>query len=91
VSSLKGIGLKKAIETLGKYGSMEKAVQHWQTWGKLAKAPTIRKGYLREIIMAERTFLHQRVYDPLLKMLVFLNELPNDGSLSGDDMNYVGP
>lgn len=88
VSSLKGIGLKKAIETIGKYGNMEKAVHHWQTWGKLAKAPTIRKGYLNEIIMAEHTFLYQRVYDPNLKKMVHLNEPLNDNT---SDMSYVGP
>ena len=63
-------------------------MHHWQTWGKLAKAPTIRKGYLNEIIMAEHTFLYQRVYDPNLKKMVHLNEPLNDNT---SDMSYVGP
>ncbi|KAI9366713.1 PIN domain-like protein [Zopfochytrium polystomum] len=77
VPSLKGIGLKKAIEAIGRHGSIDNAT------------PAIRRGYEHEVRMAEKTFLHQRVYDPLQRKLVPLNPIEDGNDVRA--LYFIGP
>ncbi|KAJ3252544.1 Rad2 nuclease [Chytriomyces hyalinus] len=72
--SLKGVGIKKAFDTLNSSSSIERTLKTWRTFGFSIKAPKMRDGYETAFKEAELTFLYQRVYDPDKKRLVHLNE-----------------
>ncbi|KAI8855196.1 PIN domain-like protein [Chytridium lagenaria] len=88
--SLKGVGLKKAFSAISEYKSGEKVIRNWKKWGKVINAPRVPPGYEEEFRKADMTFLHQRVFDPDLGKLVFLNPLPPELN-SIDEYDYLGP
>ena len=89
LSSPQGIGLKKA-QTLLQKTDAHKLIQLWNSWGKAVKAPKgLDPNYLDKFIKAELTFLHQRVYDPIVKELVHLNPIQTSNWDYSDD--FLGP
>ncbi|KAJ3381695.1 hypothetical protein HDU84_004894 [Entophlyctis sp. JEL0112] len=90
--SLKGVGLKKALDAVALTGSAEKTLRMWKTLGRTMNAPPWRKDYDLDFQEAEFTFLYQRVYDPDKKYLVHLNT-PSGMSTSDlkDMARFLGP
>ncbi|KAF9078713.1 PIN domain-like protein [Rhodocollybia butyracea] len=85
LSSIPGIGLKTANVMLRKWKTPQAVVQQVALEGK----KRVPKGYLDQFKLAEKCFLHQRVYDPLKERLVYLTDVDLD---SWDDAAeaYVG-
>ncbi|KAI0077360.1 PIN domain-like protein [Panus rudis PR-1116 ss-1] len=71
--SIPGIGLKTAWSLLKKHKSVEQAVRALVLEGK----KNVPQNYLEAFKLAEKVFLHQRVYDPTLERLVHLTDLPD--------------
>ncbi|KAI0701399.1 PIN domain-like protein [Cytidiella melzeri] len=73
--SIPGIGLKTAWSLLRKHKTAENVVRALRMEGKKG----VPKGYLEAFKLAEKVFLHQRVYDPVQKLLVNLTAIPPQG------------
>ncbi|EJD03466.1 PIN domain-like protein [Fomitiporia mediterranea MF3/22] len=84
--SIAGIGLKTAYQLLKKYKTVEKAVRMIRLDGK----KSVPKDYVDAFFLAEKVFLHQRVYDPCLKKLVYLTSPSNEFCLSEEVEMYIG-
>lgn len=84
--SIPGIGLKTAWTLLRKYKTVEKVVRALRLEGK----KTVPRGYLDAFTLAEKVFLHQRVYDIGLEKLVHLMDYPDGQELDKDADAYVG-
>ncbi|KAJ5074372.1 exonuclease [Anaeramoeba ignava] len=76
LKSIKGIGLKRAFNLVSKFEKMEKIYQ------EIEKKKQIPLDYKTNFQNAFLTFLHQRVYDPIKKEMVFLR--PFDPKLELD-------
>ena len=74
LSSIPGVGLKTAWGLLKKHKTVENVVRALKMEGR----KNVPKGYLEAFKLAEQVFLHQRVYDPARKMLVYLTDVPQD-------------
>lgn len=85
LDSIPGVGLKTAHRLLRRHKTVEKVVQMLRLEGTLNVPPN----YIKAFAQAELAFLHQRVFDPMLKRLVPLNGFPV-GGLSEDDEKWVG-
>lgn len=73
--SIPGIGLKTACAMLRKWKTSEAVVRQVALEGK----KRVPKGYLDQFKLAEKCFLHQRVYDSVTERLVYLTEVdPQD-------------
>lgn len=70
--SIPGVGLKTAWSLMRKYRTVENVVRAVKLDGK----KPVPKGYLDKFRLAEKVFLHQRVYDPVSERLVHLTERP---------------
>ena len=86
LSSITGIGLKTAHSLLRKHKSVEKALRAIRLEGK----KDIPRGYLDAFKLAEKVFLHQRVYDPSQERLVYLTEPTDPQGLTEEAESYVG-
>lgn len=84
LGSIPGVGLKTACFLLRKWKSVEQVVRVILLEGKKSVPP----GYLERFRLAEKCFLHQRVYCPLEEKLVYLR--PIDGDWDEDAEAYVG-
>jgi exonuclease-1 len=84
LGSIPGVGLKTACFLLRKWKSVEQVVRVVLLEGKKSVPP----GYLKQFRLAEKCFLHQRVYCPLEEKLVHLR--PIDGDWDEDAEAYVG-
>jgi len=84
--SIPGIGLKTACTLLRKWKTAEKVVKAIQLEGK----KRVPKEYLAEVSLAEKCFLHQRVFDPRTRQLVHLTEVEQETWDTVSD-TYVGP
>lgn len=84
--SIPGIGLKTAWVLLRKHKTVENMVSALRLEGK-KKVPS---GYLDSFRLAEKVFLHQRVYDPTKEQLVHLTALPEDESWDATKEAYIG-
>ncbi|KAL5508740.1 hypothetical protein ACEPAG_4775 [Sanghuangporus baumii] len=84
--SIAGVGLKTAYHLLKKYKAVDKAVKMMRLEGK----KTVPKDYLDSFYLAEKVFLHQRVYDPRAKKLVYLTNPSENLCLSDEIQMYVG-
>ncbi|KAF5389542.1 hypothetical protein D9757_004079 [Collybiopsis confluens] len=73
--SIPGIGLKTACAMLRKWKTPQGVVRQIGLDGK----KRVPKGYLAHFKLAEKCFLHQRVYDPLSEKLVYLTDVDLDG------------
>ncbi|KPV75254.1 uncharacterized protein RHOBADRAFT_53255 [Rhodotorula graminis WP1] len=85
LDSVVGLGLKTAYRLLRKYKTPEKVIQFVRLEGQL----TVPRTYLDEFRRAEKTFLHQHVFDPVKRELVHLTPLP-DG-ITAADLPFIGP
>lgn len=83
--SIPGIGLKTAWGLLKKHGTVEKGVKAIMLEGK----KSVPRRYIEDFKLAEKVFLHQRVYDPQNERLVYLSEPPGD-LLSTEVEMYIG-
>nr|GAT59266.1 exodeoxyribonuclease 1 [Mycena chlorophos] len=83
--SIPGIGLKTACSLLRKWRTAEQVVRVIRMEGK----KSVPRGYLDNFRLAEKCFLHQRVYDPVNERLIHLTE--PDGELDEAANAYVGP
>ncbi|KAJ4471439.1 PIN domain-like protein [Lentinula aciculospora] len=84
--SICGVGIKTAYQLLKKYKAVDKAVKMIRLEGK----KSIPKDYLDSFRLAEKVFLHQRVYDPRLQRLVYLAAPSNDLCLDEAAEMYIG-
>ncbi|GAB6031733.1 Rad2 nuclease [Chamberlinius hualienensis] len=90
VSSLSGIGLKKALKFFSKTTNPDLSIV-------LAKIPiylnmpsvVVTKEYIKNFIQADNTFLYQLVFDPLKRRLVPLNPYKDD--INPSELSYAGP
>lgn len=84
--SIPGIGLKTAWTLLRKHKTVENTLSALRLEGK----KKIPQGYLDAFRLAEKVFLHQRVYDPAQGCLVHLTPLPGDVPWGPEEEAYVG-
>ncbi|KAI0676335.1 PIN domain-like protein [Trametes maxima] len=84
--SIPGIGLKTAWALLRKHKTVENTLSALRLEGK----KKIPQGYLDAFRLAEKAFLHQRVYDPTQERLVHLTPLPDDEPWDIEKEAYVG-
>ncbi|KIL62706.1 hypothetical protein M378DRAFT_187241 [Amanita muscaria Koide BX008] len=83
--SIPGIGLKTACTLLRKWKTVNQVVKVLLLEGK----KSVPKDYLKRFEMAEKCFLHQRVYCPLSEQLVHLADI--NGEEWNDEYDaYVG-
>jgi len=83
--SIPGIGLITAAKLMRKHRTVEKALQFLRLEG----TKRIPKGYLDDFRMAELAFLHQRVYDPISRQIMYLTP-PNEDEWDEEKEAYVG-
>jgi exonuclease-1 len=86
LDSVGGVGLKTSWSLLKKHRTVENVVKVLRRDGK-KKVP---KTYLDEFKMAEKVFMHQRVYDPTQEKLVYLSEVPAGEPWDEQTEAYVG-
>ncbi|KAF8840562.1 PIN domain-like protein [Paxillus ammoniavirescens] len=84
--SIPGVGLKTAWSLLRKHRTVEQLVRALRLEGK----KPVPKGYLEEYRLAEKVFLHQRVYCPLEEKLVSLTEVPAQDVMDAETEAYIG-
>lgn len=90
LASPPGIGVKTAIKLLERSNAYV-LIKSWKTWGSAIKAPKLPPEYSKHFQLAEWTFLYQRVYDPTLKKLVTLHDLPGGFEMTEEISNCIGP
>ncbi|KAL7089238.1 hypothetical protein ACP275_13G176900 [Erythranthe tilingii] len=83
LSSLPGMGLKKAHALIKKFKSHENVIKHLR-YNSVEVPPLYEESFRRAIF----TFRHQRVYDPISEDIVHLSE-PVD--FVGEDVDFLGP
>ena len=84
LASINGMGLKSAYRLVRKHKTIEQILRMLSFDGKYHVPP----GYLEAFHKAELTFLHQRVYCPLKKQVVMMNDLPADAQ--PEDFSFIG-
>ncbi|RKP34385.1 PIN domain-like protein [Dimargaris cristalligena] len=82
--SIPRIGLKTAYQLLKKHVTAERVLQTLRLEGKYQVPP----GYEAEFQRADRTFLHQRVFDPFDRVVKPLNPIPN--GLDEQGLHFIG-
>ncbi|KDR79971.1 hypothetical protein GALMADRAFT_62406 [Galerina marginata CBS 339.88] len=82
--SIPGIGLKTACTLLKKWRTAEQVIRTLAIEGK----KSVPSGYLKQFKLAEKCFLHQRVYCPKAEKLVHLSVVDSDWIQEFD--TYVG-
>ena len=82
--SIPGVGLKTACTLLRKWRTAEQVVRAISLEGK----KSVPLGYWKQFQLAEKCFLHQRVYCPRAKKLVHLTDVSDDWTPEFDA--YVG-
>ncbi|KAF9233187.1 PIN domain-like protein [Melanogaster broomeanus] len=86
LASIPGVGLKTAWTLLRKYRTVDQLVRALRLEGK----KPVPKGYLEAYHLAEKVFLHQRVYCPLEEKLVSLTEIPVEDMMDAETEAYIG-
>lgn len=84
--SIQGVGLKTAWSLLRKYKSVEQVVRALRLEGK----KSVPKSYLEAYNLAEKVFLHQRVYCPLDERLVKLTDIPPEVEWGEKEESFIG-
>ena len=84
LASINGMGLKSAYRLVRKHKTIEQILRMLSFGGKYHVPP----GYLEAFHKAELTFLHQRVYCPLKKEVVMMNDLQADAQ--PEDFSFIG-
>ncbi|KAG7448470.1 PIN domain-like protein [Guyanagaster necrorhizus] len=82
--NIPGIGLKTACSLLRRWKTVDQVVRMLAIEGK----KSVPRGYLDSFKLAEKCFLHQRVYDPSLERLVHLTDV--DDEWNGELDAHVG-
>ncbi|KAF9467793.1 PIN domain-like protein [Collybia nuda] len=82
--SIPGIGLKTACSLLRKWKTVEQVIRTITLEGK----KSVPRGYLSQVQLAEKCFLHQRVYCPKQEKLVHLSDV--DETWDSEAEAYVG-
>ncbi|RKO99948.1 hypothetical protein CXG81DRAFT_1335, partial [Caulochytrium protostelioides] len=81
LASLPGIGLKRAMLAIQRYGTGDRVLEAWQQYGKAAAggpAKPVPDDYAALFRYADRMFLHQQVYCPLDRTMRPRVPLPAD-------------
>lgn len=81
--SLPGMGLKRAHALITKFKSYDKVIKHLR-YSTVSVPPLYEESFKKAIL----TFRHQRVYDPAMKDIVHLSDLPDN---IGNDLEFLGP
>lgn len=81
--SLPGMGLKRAHALITKFKSYDKVIKHLR-YSTVSVPPLYEESFKKAIL----TFRHQRVYDPTMKDIVHLSDLPDN---IGNDLEFLGP
>lgn len=84
--SIPGVGLKTAWALLRKHRTVDQLVRALRLEGKKA----VPKGYLQAFLLAEKVFLHQRVYCPLDQKVVCLTEIAAGEVMDDETEAYIG-
>ena len=84
--SISGIGLKTAYTLMRKHKTVENVIRAVRLEGK----KDVPKGYLQAFELAEKVFLHQKVYDPVKEKLVNLTEIPHSLEWDEKTLAYMG-
>ncbi|KAA1472431.1 PIN domain-like protein [Dentipellis sp. KUC8613] len=84
--SIQGVGLKTAWQLLKKHRTAENAIRALRLEGK----KNVPKGYLEAFKLAEKVFLHQRVYCPFKEKLVHLTAIPTGETWNPEHEAYIG-
>lgn len=84
LDSVSNMGLKTAYRMIRKHKTPEKVIRMLQFDGKFK----VSENYLAAFKQAELTFLHQRVFCPTKRELVFLTE--PDPTLDVENMPFIG-
>lgn len=84
LENINKMGLKTAYRLIRKYKSMDRLIRALQFDGQY-KVP---KNYLQDFEQAERTFLHQWVYCPIVQRLINYTPIPEELDLC--DLSYIG-
>jgi exonuclease-1 len=84
--SIPGIGLKTAWSLLRKYRTPEKVIRAVKLEGK----KDVPRDYLRDFKLAEKVFLHQRVYDPESQRIVNMTPIPQGDVWDENTEAFVG-
>jgi exonuclease 1 len=84
--SIAGIGLKTAWSLLRKHKTVEHVLRMLRFEGK----KEVPKQYLLAFKLAEKVFLHQRVYDPATERLVNMTPIPEGDVWDEETETYVG-
>ena len=84
--SISGVGLKTAWTLLRKHGTVDNVIRALQIEGK----KNVPRGYLQAFKLAEKVFLHQRVYDPLKRKVVNLGPIPGGEEWDEEKEAHVG-
>ncbi|KAF9051720.1 PIN domain-like protein [Panaeolus papilionaceus] len=83
--SIPGVGLKTAATLLKKWKTAEMVIRHLNMEGK----KSVPIGYLNKFQLAEKCFLHQRVYCPIQERLVHLTPV-DENEWNAEFDTYVG-
>ncbi|THH19536.1 hypothetical protein EW146_g1654, partial [Bondarzewia mesenterica] len=86
LQSIPGVGLKTAWALLRKHRTVENVIRSLRLEGK----KEVPRGYLEAFKLAEKVFMHQRVYDPLREKLVHLHLIPDGDEWKAEHDAYVG-
>ncbi|KAK0517261.1 hypothetical protein JMJ35_000416 [Cladonia borealis] len=84
LASINRMGLKSAYRFVRRYKNIEKIIQMLQFDGQYY-VPT---DYLKKFYRAELTFLHQRVFCPLKKVVIMMAELGKEAQ--PEDFSFIG-
>lgn len=84
LASIHKMGLKTAYRYVRKYKTIEKIVRMLQFDGQYR----VPLGYLESFHRAELTFLHQRVYCPLIRDVVTMTEIGSEAQ--SEDLSFIG-
>ena len=84
LDSIPKIGLKTAYRYISTYQTPERTLHAIKTSGDFA----VPSDYEENFIMADMTFKHQRVYDPVTKQIVSLSPIPDSQMLGASLRNF---
>lgn len=84
--SIPGVGLKTAWTLLRKHRTVDQLVRALRLEGK----KSVPKGYLEAFNLAEKVFLHQRVYCPLSEKLVCLTGVAAEFVMDAETEAHIG-
>lgn len=85
---IRDVGLKTAYDTVASLKPW-KEIKELRSRGKIIPIPN-PDSYLKNFSLAEKVFLHQRVYDPRQEKLVYFTEVDPSNTLNEEEETCVG-